>query len=62
LRRIWGEQRLSYQSWAIQLNPDPLDERFWNKRGVEIINANLADYLAELSKRLQPQPADGGKA
>ena len=26
LHRIWGEQKLTYKSWAIQLNPEPIDQ------------------------------------
>jgi hypothetical protein len=53
LRRIWWEQRLNYTSWAIQLKPDPFDERYWQKRDVEIINMDVADYLRKLGTYLE---------
>jgi len=56
LHRIWGEQKLSFKSWAIQLNPDELDQRIWQDRGVEIINANLDDYISGLKNFLEGQP------
>ena len=33
LHRIWAEQSRSYKSWAIQLDPNPIDEEFWHRRG-----------------------------
>ena len=56
LHRIWGEQKLTYKSWAIQLNPDNLDCEFWHKRDVEILNIRLEDYIAELTKRIEALP------
>lgn len=53
LHRIWGQQTLSYKSWAIQLDPDRIEQEFWHKRGVDILNVRLEDYVAELSTQLQ---------
>ena len=61
LHRIWGEQKLSYKSWAIQLNPEPIDEEFWRKRDVDIINSRLEDYIAGLNERLQALPQAGAE-
>jgi SIR2-like domain len=52
LHRIWGEQRLSFNSWAIQLNPQSLDQKFWDKRNVEIFDVSLEEYIHELKVRL----------
>ncbi len=52
LHRIWGEQKLTYNSWAIQRNPDEIEKKFWEKRNVEIYNIDLERYVAELSRRL----------
>jgi hypothetical protein len=57
LHRIWGEQKLTYKSWAVQLNPGPLDHEFWQKRGVEIFNVRLEEYVEALMTRLQELPA-----
>ena len=56
LHRIWGEQKLKYKSWAVQLNPDPLDKEFWQKRDVEIFNVQLEEYVGALATRLQELP------
>jgi SIR2-like domain len=52
LRRIWGEQKLRYNSWAIQLNPEDLDQVFWTRRDVQILNKPLHDYVCRLILRL----------
>lgn len=52
LRRIWGEQKLKFNSWAIQLDPEDLDQIFWMRRDVQIINKPLNEYIRELIDRL----------
>jgi len=61
LNRIWGEQKLTYQSWAIQLNPHPMDQKFWSKRNVDILDVCLESYIAKLSERLLELKEAGGK-
>jgi hypothetical protein len=53
LHRIWGEQRLSYKSWAIQLEPAPLEQEFWTKRGVDILRVSLEDYVQNLRREVR---------
>jgi hypothetical protein len=55
--RIWGEQKLTYHSWAIQLSASDLDKRFWSKRDVDLIENDLAKYVAELNTRAQALPS-----
>jgi hypothetical protein len=60
LHRIWEERKLTWKSWAIQLNPDELDRKFWMQRDVDIIKVYLKDYIAALSERVQALPPAGG--
>jgi hypothetical protein len=53
LHRIAGEQRLNYQSWAIQRHPTTLDEKFWGRRDVDILDIDLARYIAAVRGRLR---------
>ena len=53
LHRIWGEQRLSYKSWAIQLEPEPIEQEFWSKRGVEILRMGLDEYVEGLDHAIR---------
>jgi hypothetical protein len=48
--RIWAERKRGYRSWAIQLEPEPIEQAFWQKRGVDILNIRLEDYVAELER------------
>lgn len=57
LYRIWGEQKLSYKSWAIQLNPGEIDQEFWGQRGVDVLDVRLEEYVKELSTRIA-QPSE----
>ena len=59
LHRIWGEQRLKYRSWAIQLQPQHIDREFWRQRQVDIIDARLEDCVEGLEARLAALPAAG---
>jgi len=51
--RIWAERKRGYASWAIQLDPEPIEQAFWQKRGVEILNVPLVAYVVELERRAQ---------
>jgi len=52
LHRIWGEQALSYVSWAIQLNPEPIERELWGRRDVEVYDVPLKTYISEISRRI----------
>ena len=53
LHCIWGGQKLTYKSWAIQRNPSPVDQIYWRRRDIEIINTPLEEYIAALYGRIQ---------
>jgi SIR2-like domain len=48
LHRLWGDEGLSYNSWAIQPDPDKIDDRAWFRRGVELIDCRLEEYTEKL--------------
>ncbi|MBI3799631.1 MAG: SIR2 family protein [Deltaproteobacteria bacterium] len=56
LRRLWGERKLTYKSWAIQKDPDRLEREFWSKRDVDIYAVSLENYIAALNKRVDALP------
>lgn len=60
LHRIWGERRLTYKSWAIQVAPQPIDMELWRKRDVDILDLHMDDYLAQLGERLKQAVKSGG--
>jgi hypothetical protein len=52
LNRIWGGQQLTYTSWAVQRHPKELEIECWKKRGADILNVNLADYVSALRAKV----------
>jgi hypothetical protein len=60
LHRIWGDRKLTWKSWAIQLNPHPIDQEFWSKRDVDILDMCLEEYVAALSEQMQALPGAEG--
>jgi SIR2-like domain len=59
LHRIWAEQPRSYKSWAIQLDPNPIDEEFWHRRGVDVLDTSLEEYAHGLTAHLERMKASG---
>lgn len=57
LKRIWGNQQLTYKSWAIQRDPRALDREFWKSRNVEILDLDLGRFVSTVDARLQQHPA-----
>lgn len=61
LDRIWGAQKLSYKSWSVQKDSSPIDRKFWDRRGVEIIDFDLANYVKRMSAATTAQGATGDR-
>jgi hypothetical protein len=59
LHRIWGQQPLSYKSWAIQKGPNEIEQELWEARGVDVKDIPLEDYVSELAAALAEQPTNG---
>jgi SIR2-like domain len=57
LRRIWKDQPLEQESWAVARNIESIDRLFWSKRNVTIIDSDLADFSAHLNTMLNAAPA-----
>jgi hypothetical protein len=51
LYKLWTERLSDRDWWAIQLDPDPLEVRSWQRRGVEIFNLGLDVYTRGLRSR-----------
>ena len=54
LHRIWGAQLHGWNSWAVQLDPPALDEKFWEERKVELIDLDLEEYIHRLAALTGP--------
>jgi hypothetical protein len=52
LNRLWGDEPLSYRSWAVQPEPMPLEREFWRRRDVEVLEAPLEQYADAVARAL----------
>jgi len=57
LHRLWGNEPLSYRSWAVQPEPKPLECEFWRRRDVDVVELSFAEYIETLGRYLAAQPA-----
>jgi DNA-binding SARP family transcriptional activator len=48
LNRLWGDQGVSYRSWAVHDEPVPLEEAFWRQRDVTLVDMAQEEYAAAL--------------
>jgi class 3 adenylate cyclase len=61
LHRIWGEQKLTYKSWAILEKMELMEKDFWRSREVDVLNVPLDEYVAVLEQHLrQLRPLNHG--
>jgi hypothetical protein len=60
LHRLWGDQPLTYHSWAVQPEPKPLEREFWRRRDVEVVELAFEQYAEALGRYLAAQPAGTG--
>jgi hypothetical protein len=63
LIRVFGDRGQPNTSWAVEREPSRLDERFWQRRGVDLVAVSLDEYVKELGEQVgrvaaarQPQP------
>ena len=59
LRRIWGQRRLAYRSWAVQMpledeRQNRIEQRLWSyRRDIDLLQCDLEGYIARLGERLE---------
>jgi hypothetical protein len=59
LHRVWGDEALAYRSWAVQPGAQPLVREFWKRRGVDVLDARVDEYVTALDRALtQLAPVD----
>src|SRR3954470_21865611 len=51
LHRLWGDQPLSYRSWAVQPEPMPIEREFWRRRDVDVLEIPLERYATALARQ-----------
>jgi hypothetical protein len=50
LNRLWGDEPLSYRSWAVHAEAQPLEREFWRRRDVHVLDASFKDCVARLAQ------------
>jgi DNA-binding SARP family transcriptional activator/class 3 adenylate cyclase len=50
LNRLWGDQPLSYRSWAVQAEAKPLEREFWRRRDVDVLEIPFERCVATLAQ------------
>jgi DNA-binding SARP family transcriptional activator len=58
LNRLWGDNPLSYHSWAVQPGPRPLEREFWRRREVDVLDVPLEEYADTLAVYAGLEPAE----
>jgi len=57
LKHVWAEQRRRGVSWAVQHAADDLDCKFWAREGVNVVVADLLDWVEAIRRNLPQAPA-----
>jgi hypothetical protein len=52
LHRLWGDQPLSYRSWAVQPETMPIEREFWRRRDVDVLELPLERYVSALARHI----------
>ena len=51
LNRLWGDNALSYRSWAVQPEAKLLEREFWRRREVDVVELGLEAYVEGLARQ-----------
>ena len=49
LHRVFGDEPISYRSWAVLPGAHPIQREFWRRRGVDLYDVPLEDFVADWS-------------
>jgi DNA-binding SARP family transcriptional activator len=53
LRRVWGNDRVDYRSWAVHPRPSEIIREFWRLRGVDTYDVAIEEYADELRRHVE---------
>jgi hypothetical protein len=52
LQRVFGDQPISYRSWAVLPGAPALQRDLWRQRGVDLYDVALEQFVVDLDRRL----------
>ncbi len=53
MHRVWGDRPLAYRSWALDPEPSPLEQAFWRRFQVDVLDVDPDEYVGLLERRLE---------
>jgi len=56
LHELWSDRDFGYPAWAVHREVDDVDAAIWHSRNVRLHDADLCEYVADLSARLGDGP------
>jgi DNA-binding SARP family transcriptional activator len=57
LQRVFGDEPISYRSWAVLPGAQRIQHEFWRRRGVDLYDVALEDFVSEIGRRLSEAAA-----
>ena len=61
LRRLKGKKKDRWRTWSVLLSASEGEKTFWLKKGVELIEMDLAQYVQRLDQELKNRTAKSGR-
>jgi hypothetical protein len=52
LKRLWGDNPLTWRSWAVQPSAKVLEREFWRRLDVDVLEAPLDEYIEALDRHV----------
>ena len=53
MHRVWGDRPLAYRSWALDPEPSALEQAFWRRFDVDVLEVDPDEYVGLLERRLE---------
>jgi DNA-binding SARP family transcriptional activator len=53
MHRVWGDRPLAYRSWALDPEPSALEQAFWRRFDVDVLDVDPDEYVGLLARRLE---------
>ncbi len=53
MHRVWGDRPLAYRSWALDPEPTALEQAFWRRFDVDVLDVDPDEYVGLLERRLE---------
>jgi DNA-binding SARP family transcriptional activator len=55
LHRLWPDEQPAYRSWAVEIGAGALEQDFWRRRAIELVDLSLDDEVDRLRMRVQAE-------